>query len=182
MGTTINPLGALAEIEPLLDESLSNSGILMSLLYEAVLYETTLPNPHVLFDNYPLHPEVRRISEALYKKGEYLNAVFEASKLLEDYISSRLDVDAYGNRLLDYAFPKKDKRIIFVQDLGSFSEKNEQEGLELILRGILKAVRNPKGHRPKTKLDIDAYEALDQLVIISYLFKRVEKATIIKEK
>jgi len=168
----------LAKIEPLLDESLSNSGIILSLLYEAVFYETALPNPNMLFDNYPLHPEVRRISEGLYKKGEYLSAVFEAWKLLEDYMRSRLHVEAYGNRLLDYAFPKENKRIRFVSNLDTLFEKNEQEGLELILRGILKAIRNPKSHRPKNKLDIDAYEALDQLVIISYLFKRLEKATV----
>lgn len=172
----------LAKIEFVLDEAISNSGITLSLLYETVLYETTIPNPHVLFDNYPLHPEIRKISEGLYKKGEYLNAVFEASKLLEKYISNRLQVDAYGGKLLDYAFQKDSKKIIFVPDLDSISGKNEQDGLEFILRGIFKAVRNPKGHKPKTMLDIDAYEALDQLVIISYLFKRIEKAIINNHK
>ncbi|MBC7094482.1 TIGR02391 family protein [Thermococcus sp.] len=172
----------LAKIESLLEELLSNSGIILSLLYETVLYETELPNPHVVFDNYPLHPEVRRIAEGLYKKGEYLSAVFEASKLLEDHIRNQLHVEAYGQRLLDYAFSEKDKKILFVSSVNSISGKNEQEGLELILKGILKAVRNPKGHQPKTKLNIDAYEALDQLVIISYLLKRVERATIIKDK
>jgi len=181
----------LAKIESLLEESFSNSGIILSLLYETVLYETKLPNPHVLFDNYPLHPEVRRVAKELYRKGEYLSAVFEAAKAFDRYVQKLTNAkDSKGKDLFGYAlFDKtmnpgrnigdKDPLIKF-NSLKTATEFSEQSGIWHLALGVHLAFRNPKGHQPKTKLNIDAYEALDQLVIISYLFKRVEKATIIQ--
>lgn len=181
----------LAKIEPLLDETLSNSGITLALFYEVVLYETTLPNPHVLFDNYPLHPEVRRVSEGLYKKGEYLSAVFEAAKAFDRYVQKLTNAkDSKGKDLFGYALFDKtmnpgknigDKNpLIKFNNLKTATEFSEQSGIWHLALGVHLAFRNPKGHQPKTTLNINAYEALDQLVVISYLFKRVEKATITK--
>jgi hypothetical protein len=48
----------------------------------------------------------------------------------------------------------------------------------LICEGIFKAFRNPKGHKPEDhhSVQIESYEALYQLVIISYMMMRVEKS------
>jgi hypothetical protein len=48
--------------------------------------------------------------------------------------------------------------------------------LGLIAEGIVAAMRNPKAHTTKDNIPLDAYEALEQLIVISYLFKRVDKA------
>jgi hypothetical protein len=64
---------------------------------------------------------------------------------------------------------------------GELYAKNEQEGLALICKGVIKAFRHSRAHRPKDHpaIKLDAYEALDQLVIISYLMRRVERAKIV---
>ena len=57
---------------------------------------------------------------------------------------------------------------------------NEQEGLALITEGIFKAFRNPRGHKPEDHplLEIGPYEALNQLIVIDYIWKRIESAKI----
>jgi hypothetical protein len=58
------------------------------------------------------------------------------------------------------------------------SQQNEQRGYSHISVGIFMAFRHPKGHEPRDKqwVGVDAYEALDQLVTISAVMKRIEKA------
>lgn len=59
------------------------------------------------------------------------------------------------------------------------SQLDEQKGFSSLTMGIFQAFRNPKGHQPKDKnwVGIDAYEALDQLVVISLVMKRLQDAT-----
>jgi hypothetical protein len=55
--------------------------------------------------------------------------------------------------------------------------------LALIAEGIFCAFRNPKGHKPEDHplVNIDPYEALSRLIIIDYIWKRIEKAKINKK-
>jgi hypothetical protein len=74
---------------------------------------------------------------------------------------------------------RPDKLLIkFNNFLHEDAGRNEQAGLALIAEGVFKAFRNPKGHKPKDHplVELDGYEALDQLVIISFLMKRIEEA------
>jgi hypothetical protein len=58
----------------------------LAMLYEALTRETKTLDPNLLFDTHPLHPRVRGVSESLSKKQEYFNAVFEATKVLNDFL------------------------------------------------------------------------------------------------
>ena len=158
---------------------LSHSEI--SLLYEALTRETANPDPNLLFDLYPLHPRVREIAESLYKKREYKNAVEEATKALNAYIQEKTGSDKSEADLVQSVmknFPRPTLQL--TPYIASDSGKNEQAGLALIAEGTFKAFRNPKAHSPKDapQVRLDALEALDQLVIISYIFKRVERAEV----
>jgi uncharacterized protein (TIGR02391 family) len=151
----------------------------MALLYEALTRETTSPDPNLLFDLYPLHPRIREITASLFKNGEYQNAVEEATKALSAFIQEKTNSQKTEAELVQSVMknlPKPTLRL--VSHLGSDSGKNEQTGLALIAEGIFKAFRNPKAHAPKDAphLQMDPLEALDQLVTISYIFKRVERA------
>jgi len=48
---------------------------------------------------------------------------------------------------------------------------------------IFKDSSNPKGHKPEDHplLEMDPYEALDQLIVIDYLWRRIENAKILKK-
>jgi uncharacterized protein (TIGR02391 family) len=165
----------------------SNGGFVVSnidiaMLYEALTFQTRAVDPLILFQNFPLHPEVRRLAESLFAKGEYVGAVFEAAKAFVDVVKQKAGHPAGakgqpldGAPLMQHVFSPKHPILKF-NALASQSDKDEHRGLGLIAEGIVAAVRNPKGHAPKDKITLDAYEALEQLIVISYLFKRVDKA------
>lgn len=161
----------------------------LAMLYEALTRETVDPEPSMLFDMYPLHPRVKEIAGSLFRNGEYLNAVFEAVKALNDFIRTRTGLSSGETALIETALGNpsareiKNPRLKFnALDPGSLdyrSQQNEQRGLSYLAHGVIFAFRHPKGHEPKDKdwVTISAYEALDQLVTVSYLMRRVEEAS-----
>lgn len=152
----------------------------VALLYEALTRETANPDPNLLFDLYPLHPRVREISASLFKNGEYENAVEEATKALSAFIQEKTGSTKTEAELVQSVMKSFPPILELNSYLDTNSGKNEQIGLALITEGIFKAFRNPKAHSPKDapQVQIDALEALDQLVTISYIFKRVERAQV----
>ncbi len=150
-------------------------------LYEALTRETANPDPNMLFEYYPLHQRIKEIAASFYEKGEYKNAVEEATKALNAFIrektnSKKTEVELVQSVMKNFPNPILRLTPYLEEDSG----KNEQAGLALIAEGIFKAFRNPKAHIPKDtpQAQIDALEALEQLVIISYIFKRVEQAEV----
>lgn len=152
----------------------------VALLYEALTRETANPDPNLLFELYPFHPRVREISASLFKNGEYNNAVEEAAKALNAFIQDKTGSRKAEADLVQSVMKSFPPPLQFNPYLDTDSGKNEQAGLALIAEGVFKALRNPKAHSPKDipQVQIDALEALDQLAIISYIFKRVERAQV----
>lgn len=72
----------------------------------------------------------------------------------------------------------------FNECLKELSGKDEQEGLALITEGIFKAFRHPKGHKPEDHplLELNPHEALGQLIIIDYIWKRIEQCQAEKKR
>jgi len=156
----------------------------LALLYETVTKETKGPNPDMLFDLYPLHPQIKKIAEKHFKSKNYVGAIFEATKKLNEFIQNITEIKDKEEVKLVQATMKQNNPIIVFNDF--FHEKsgeNEHFGLALIAEGIFKAFRNPKGHKPEDHpmLKMDPYEALDQLIIIDYIWKRIEQARINKK-
>jgi uncharacterized protein (TIGR02391 family) len=161
----------------------------LTMLYEAISCETQKPDPNMLFDMYILHERIRNVTESLFKNGEYFNAVFEATKVLNDFIRDKTQSSESEINLVKASFgdpnskeiknPKIKFNPLDPQSTDYRSQQNEQRGLSSIACGIFYAFRHPKGHEPKDKNwgNIEPYEALDQLVVISYLMKRIEEAT-----
>jgi len=152
----------------------------IALLYEALIYETKQPDPNLLFDLYPLHPRIREVCKSLFKSGEYKNAVEEAAKALNTFIQQKTKSEKSEEELIQSVMNLNNPKLKFNSYLNTPFGKSEQAGLAMIARGIFRAFRNPKAHIPKDdpRVKIDAFEALDQLVIISYIFKRIEKSEV----
>lgn len=149
----------------------------MALLYEALARETANPDPNLLFELYPLHPCVKAMARKYFQEGNYVHAVLESAKVFEEHLKEITGIDKNCRPLVQESFRVETPKIRF-NTLQSRSEKDEQEGLKLIAEGICAAFRNPKAHEPADAplVQISALEALDQLIIISYIFKRVERA------
>lgn len=160
------------------------------LLYEALMQQTSRPDPKMLFDFYPLHPSIRKIAEEDFKNGSYFSAVFEACKVFFDFLRkcsgdiNITEVQAVKRILGDpNAKDENLKPLITLNPLESTSpdyrsQQNEQRGYGHLGIGVFMAFRHPKGHEPKDKewVKIGPYEALDQLVVISLVMKRIEEA------
>jgi len=163
----------------------------LSVLYEALILQTSQPDPVMLFDYYPLHPRIKQIAEEDFKRGNYFGAVFEACKALEDYLKRLSGSTKIGIKLVEEVLGKPDMStgsfsppLVKINPLDStstdfVSQLDEQKGFSSFTIGIFQAFRNPKGHQPKDKtwVGIDAYEALNQLVAISLVMKRLQDAT-----
>jgi len=132
----------------------------MAMLYEAVACETIHPEPLLLFDYFPIHSRIRELARDHFKNGKYVAAVFEAAKALNELIQQRTGIDSCSEvRLVnksmlgmdqDYGKPDFSQVMIQFNDfVNDVTGKHEQEGLALICKGIFKAFRNPKGHKPE---------------------------------
>jgi len=158
----------------------------IAMLYEAVTKETINPDPIILFENFPLHERIRKLAEDHFKNGKYVAAVFEATKALNEKIQERSGIlDKSEVNLVQFTMnlgKGKQPLIRFNDELRKRSGRNEQIGVENIFEGVFKAFRNPKGHEPEDKkmVQLDPYEALEQLIIINYLMKRLIKASLEK--
>jgi uncharacterized protein (TIGR02391 family) len=159
------------------------SNLAIALLYEALAIQTRKPDVDMLFDAYPLHARVREITEREFKAKAYVAAVEQATRALNELIQQKTGVmDKSEAELVQATMKQIDRpkklRIKFNDFLHEDAGRNEQAGLALITEGVFKAFRNPKGHKPKDHplVELDGYEALDQLVIISFLMKRIKEA------
>jgi len=155
----------------------------LAMLYEAVCCEASQPDPMLLFEYFPLHRKVRAIAQDHFRNGKYVAAVFEACKKLNELIQEKSGVKDKNEVELVQATMKQINeptklKIKFNEFLHEEAGKNEQAGLALLCEGIFRAFRNPKGHKPEDhqSVQIEADEALYQLVIISYMMMRIEKS------
>jgi len=155
----------------------------LAMLYEAVCCEASQPHPMLLFDYFPLHRKIKAIAQDHFRNGKYVAAVFEACKKLNELIQEKSGVKDKNEVELVQATMKQINeptklKVKFNEFLHEEAGKNEQAGLALLCEGIFKAFRNPKGHKPEDhqSVQIEADEALYQLVIISYMMIRIEKS------
>lgn len=155
----------------------------LALLYEAVTKQSHDPDPVLLFEYFPLHQRIRQVAGDHFRNGKYVVAVDQGTKVLNELIQQKSGVRDKSEAELVQATMKQianpaNLRIRFNDALNEESGKNEQSGLALICEGIFKAFRNPKGHKPEDDplIQVGPYEALAQLVTISYLMQRIEDA------
>lgn len=155
----------------------------LALLYEAVCKQASQPAPMLLFEYFPLHPRVKEITRDHFRSAKYVTAVEQGCKVLNELIQEKSGVRNKSEAELVQAAMKQigepsKLKIKFNDFLDEDSGRNEQAGLALVCEGVFKAFRNPKGHKPEDHplVQIGPYEALAQLVIISYLMERIENA------
>lgn len=157
----------------------------MAMLYQTVSEEAKHPEPALLFDYFPFHSRLREIAREHFMNGKYVAAVFEATKALNEMIQKKSGVTDKSEAQLVQATMKQTAnlsklKIRFNKFLNELSGQNEQNGLALICEGVFKAFRNPKGHKPEDHplIQLDPYEALQQLIVINYLMIRLEQADV----
>ena len=134
------------------------------------------PDPLQLFENFPIHPIVKKVTYHLFKEGHYYEAVRNASTLYISEVKNRSDQpkdkhgrELDGRKLMQEVF-KVDNPILVLNSLKTQSEKDEQEGFMHLSIGTVVGIRNPKAHELDRE---DPYRALEYIILISMLMKRL---------
>ena len=150
-----------------------------ALIFECLCRQLNTISPMVLFDLYPLHPRVKKIARPFFEKQQYPTAVVQAAQVLNELLQQKTGDDSLSERrLVSYWLDGKIPRLELNDQLSNPVGKDDHGGVTLIAHGVFEAFRNPPGHRPEDSplLSRTANEAMDQLVTISYLMVRIERA------
>jgi len=126
-----------------------------------------------LYDERQFHPAIDRVSRSLFQSEHYPQAVFEATKALNNYVKDISNLSTLdGKELMSRAF-NTNNGTVKLNDLSTESFKNEQEGYMHMLMGIMQGIRNPKAHDEVTLED--PIRALDFLSLVNLLIKKIEE-------
>lgn len=110
--------------------------------------------------------------QAAYEAGNYSAAIVDGVFYLSELIRNKSGLDSDGNTLVGSAFGGQNP-IIKVNSLHTESERDEQRGVEQLLRGIYTAIRNPRSHEKRT----DSAETADILItFIGWVVGLIDKS------
>jgi uncharacterized protein (TIGR02391 family) len=122
------------------------------------------------FDERNIHSEISSVALKLFDDGHYAQATFEAFKLIETQVKAISGLEETGFGLMMNAFNESGPKI-FLNDLVTLSDKDEQKGFRHMFAGSTAGIRNPRGHDNRTD-PIDL--CLDHLSVASVLLRQLE--------
>jgi len=126
-----------------------------------------------------VHSRVIQYCNEELLKENYFHAVFEATKSLTEQIRQMTNLKEDGAPLYDKVFSTSSPYLI-LNNLQTESEKNQQKGFCMMLKGMNSMVRNVTAHTPKIKWVIDENEAVDILMTISFLHKNLDGCQVVR--
>ncbi len=121
-----------------------------------------------------VHPEALIFCKAELLQDNYFHAVFEATKSLAERVRTLSGLLSDGSALVDEAFSLK-KPVLAFNALQTDTEKSEQAGFAMLLKGCFSAIRNPLAHEPKIMWKGED-DAADYLTLISLLHRKLDEA------
>lgn len=128
-----------------------------------------------------VHYRVLKYCNEELLKENYFHSILEATKSLCEFIREQTGLTEDGSELIDKAFLTKNPYLA-LNTLQTNSEKNQQVGLAMMLKGINSMARNVTAHTPKIKWIIEESEAIDILMTISFLHKNLDNCRVVPRK
>lgn len=122
-----------------------------------------------------IHTDILKFCKPELIHQNYFHAVFEATKSVFDKLRSISGLSLDGNQLVYKVF-NRDKPIIAINSLTTFSEQNEQLGFKNLLLGIFSMFRNTTAHEAKIYWSISEQDAIDLLTTLSFIHRKLDNA------
>lgn len=172
---SVTELAAVPRTEPNEPDEMGTLASTLLARVNAILAPNENPTVRLqeAFARLRLHPIIASASEKMFRDGHYRNAVLDAGIALIRYVrekSGRRDLD--GADLMNQVFFPKSPVLAF-NPRRTQSEKDEQQGLMLLFAGAVAAQRNPRAH---ALVPDSQEEALESIVLLSFLARRVDQA------
>ena len=131
------------------------------------------PNSGGKVHNLDLHPRIASVAMELWDDEHHWEAVFAASKALNNYVKERSGKhDLDGANLMRTVF-SRNAPVLRVNNGMTTTDHDEQEGMMHLFEGVMLAMRNPGGHEFP---DGDSSMAASYLSLISMLAHKVEQS------
>lgn len=111
---------------------------------------------------------VRSTYESRNFTGAILDAIYVVTEVLREKADSHADGVALVSQALSGANP-----VVKVAPLRTESDRNEQRGLEQMLRGIYQGIRNPRSHGKRADSEEDANAII---LFLDYILRRLGEA------
>ena len=143
-------------------------------------FKKTIPENEKIFDERTFHSKIIQHARKLFVQGNYFHAVFECCKVYDKEVNQKSQIEDSGDSLMSKAFSLTGPLKLNTQR--TETEKNEQEGLMHLSRGIMSAIRNPQAHEPALDWPITREDALDLLSFLSFLFRKLDKTIYFNNK
>ena len=110
--------------------------------------------------------------QSTYEAGNFSHAILDAMHHLSNVLRDKTGADGDGAALVGQALGGESPRLR-INKLQTETERNEQRGLESILRGMYQAIRNPRSHEQSG----DSKETADAIIVfIDYLLGIIGKS------
>ncbi len=125
-----------------------------------------------------VHPDVLKFCRAELVRNNYFHTVLEATKSVAEKIRQRSGLTTDGSQLVDDAFALGKTGIphLAFNSLRTDTERNEQNGMINLMKGMFSAFRNPTAHAAKISWTITEQDAFDLLTLASLLHRRIDSA------
>lgn len=137
-----------------------------------------------------LYEKEGRMAESLrlYRKAAYPDAARSALISIETELKRLGETQSYGTGLVDevlsFEYDNKTKKcvrepIVKVNDLNSQNDRNEQDGIRLLISGMFKGLRNALMH---DHVKLSPVNALSVVVMSNLVIDILNKGSILKER
>lgn len=119
-----------------------------------------------------IQPELWECIARSYESELYKSAILDAMHYLSDVLRDRADVDGDGEALAGKALGGVPPRL-YINQLQTASDRDEQRGFEAIIRGLYTGIRNPRSHE---RIE-DVRETADAVIhFVSFLLTVLNKS------
>ncbi len=131
------------------------------------------------FDSCQFHPEIKGHCRELYGQENYFHAVFEAAKVYNNLVKSKIGSNYDGQDLMMKAWDSNNG-LLKINSCTSETDINFQDGIKFLSAGLMRAVRNPTAHESHLRWPINQQDATDILSLISFLLRQYDKASTVE--
>ncbi|MDD3976399.1 MAG: TIGR02391 family protein [Candidatus ainarchaeum sp.] len=144
---------------------------------------------NTIYDQLEIHPEIKNVSESLFKTEHYSEAIEASFKQIILLIKEKTNYpkdknnesELDGAKLMREVFNLSKKTpLLKLNSLVTQTDINEQEGFMNIFVGAVQGIRNPKAH---ANLNLkDPQKAIEYILFASLLARKIDESKLNKKE